>query len=59
MIFKSKYELYEFLLAPSPEGAFAGVQKKRKINKCLTNGLPRGQERVRRGSWACLELTEP
>ena len=34
-------------------------KKKRKINKCLTNGLPRGQERVRRGSWACLELTEP
>lgn len=59
MIFKSKYELYEFLLAPSPEGTFAGFQKKRKINKCLTNGLPRGQERVRRGSWACLELTEP
>lgn len=30
MIFKSKYELYEFLLAPSPEGAFAGFQKKKK-----------------------------
>lgn len=45
MIFKSRQELYEFHLAPSP-WSICRFQKKNK----WANGLPGGQERVRRGS---------